>query len=357
MSDVPRLGSGLPSTLGNVAAVGIATVDLSPFATGADHTSTEALRQAAVIDETCRELGFLLAVGHGIAESVKADLLAAMHAFFALPTAEKERISIALSSCHRGYVGMGSEALEGALAEGGSLDVPRAGDLKETIDSGVHHGPDHPEVIAGTPLHGPNQLPDIPGFIDAWSAYFAAAEEASLRAHRGIAVALGLESTFFEDLGARYGDPFMYHLRMLHYPPTSRVTPAPGQPGCGTHTDYGSVTILTDDGVGGLQVQTRSGEWIDIAVPAGHAVVNLGDLMAIWTNDRYVSNPHRVVNPVDVDRYSIPFFVEPGFHTRIECIPTCFSADAPPRHEPMVTGPYLLSRFDGTHSYRNALLS
>jgi len=355
VGEVRQRVTALPGT--TVSDVTIPTVDLSPFATGADHGSKEALEQAALVDATCRELGFLLAVGHGISPDTKRAMLDAMQRFFALPAAEKERISIAGSDCHRGYVGLGTEALEGALAEGGTLDVPRTGDLKETIDSGIEHGPDHPEVLAGTPLHGPNQLPDLPGFRKAWSAYFAEATEASLRAHRALAVGLGLASTWFEDLGSRYGDPFMYHLRMLHYPPTDRVTPAPGQPGCGTHTDYGSVTVLTDDGIGGLQVQTREGDWIDIGIPEGHAVVNLGDLMAIWTNDRYVSNPHRVVSPPNTDRYSIPFFVEPGFHTRIECIPTCFSESDPPRHEPMVTGPYLLSRFDGTHSYRNALLT
>jgi len=336
----------------------IVTVDLSPFATGADHTSVEAREQAAIIDNTCREVGFLLTVGHGIAPEVTANLLARMAEFFALPVEVKEQISIAGSTCHRGYVGIAAEALDGALAGANDLDVVRPGDLKETIDSGVHHGPDHPEVLAGTPLHGPNQLPDLPGFAEAWSAYFDAAIEASLRAHRGVAIALGLPADHFERVGSVGGrDPFMYHLRMLHYPPTSVVTPAPGQPGCGTHTDYGSVTVLCDDGVGGLQVMMRDGTWVDIVVPAGHAVVNLGDLMAIWTNDRYVSNPHRVVNPVDVDRYSIPFFVEPGFHTRIECLPTCSSADDPPRHDPLITGDYLLSRFDGTHAYRNELLA
>ncbi|MGA0732581.1 MAG: isopenicillin N synthase family dioxygenase, partial [Ilumatobacteraceae bacterium] len=264
----------------NAESSTLPTVDLSPFATGADHGSPDALEQARIIDETCRELGFLLAVGHGIESSTKAELLDAMREFFALPTEEKERISIAGSDCHRGYVGIGAEALEGAVAGSDDLSQPRPGDLKETIDSGVDHGPDHPEVIAGTPLHGPNRLPDLPGFREAWQAYFDEAEEASLRAHRGLAVALGLDSTWFEDLG--HG--FMYHLRMLHYPPASRVAPAPGQPGCGTHTDYGSVTVLTDDGIGGLQVQTRDGHWIDVVVPDGSAVVNLGDLMAIWTN-------------------------------------------------------------------------
>ena len=339
-----------------VVPVTLPVVDLAPFATGEDHLSEAARTQAGIIDATCQELGFLLAVGHGISDETKHALLDAMREFFAQPQDVKDAISIANSSCHRGYVGIGTEALEGALADEDHFDVPRLGDLKETIDSGIEHGADHPEVIAGTPLHGPNQLPESPQFRAAWQRYFNEAIEASLRAHRGLAVALGLSSTWFEDLPDGDHDAFMYHLRMLHYPPTSRVAPAPGQPGCGSHTDYGSVTILTDDGHGGLQVKTRVGEWIDISVPDGHAVVNLGDLMAIWSNDRYVSNPHRVVSPPNVDRYSIPFFVEPGFHTRVECLPTCQDDSHPALHEPLTAGPYLLSRFDGTHTYRNALL-
>jgi len=97
----------------NAESSTLSTVDLSPFATGADHGSPDALEQARTIDETCRELGFLLAVGHGIESSTKAELLDAMREFFALPTEEKERISIAGSDCHRGYVGIGAEALEG----------------------------------------------------------------------------------------------------------------------------------------------------------------------------------------------------------------------------------------------------
>ena len=327
-------------------------VDISPFATGADFESPSARRSAEFIDETCRRLGFLLVTGHGVHDSTKGRFLDAMREFFALPVDEKERIAIGNSAHHRGYVGMEAESLEGALGDGGDISGYRAGDLKETIDSGIEHGLDHPEVRAGTPLHGPNQLPDLPGFREAWQRYFDEITEASLRMQRGLALALGLAPGFFEELGGET----MLHLRMLHYPPSDRVTPAPGQLGCGTHTDYGTITLLADDGVGGLQVRDRSGEWINVVVPDGHLVVNLGDLMAIWTNDRYVSNPHRVVNPVGRDRYSIPLFVTPPFHARIECLPTCQSADDPPHHEPMVSGPYLLSRFDGTHSYRNPIL-
>jgi isopenicillin N synthase-like dioxygenase len=153
------------------------------------------------------------------------------------------------------------------------------------------------------------------------------------------------------------GGETMYHLRLIHYPPRRTLTPAEGQLGCGVHTDYGTVTVLADDGVGGLQVMRRDGTWIDVAVPTEALVVNLGDLMAVWTNDRWVSNPHRVVNPPEVDRYSMPLFVTPPFNATISCLPTCLADGETPRYGPQQAGLYLMSRFDATHSYRNPLLA
>ena len=147
-------------------------------------------------------------------------------------------------------------------------------------------------------------------------------DEATLRMQRGLAMALGLAPEFFEGNDTCPGET-MLHLRLVHYPPIHRLTPAEGQLGCGAHTDYGSLTVLADDGVGGLQVRQRNGAWTDVVIPDGQLVVNLGDLMAIWTNDRWVSNPHRVVNPPGVDRYSAVLFVTPPFNLRIETLPTC----------------------------------
>jgi isopenicillin N synthase-like dioxygenase len=328
-------------------------IDLEPFATGAPLPSPAADGVAATIDAALRDVGFLLVTGHGVDRGVKDALFAQMRTFFALPRAAKDAIAIGNSPCHRGYVGFGTETLQGALGgEEDAMGAMLSGDLKETLDTGTEHGPDHPEVLAGTPLHGPNQFPALPEFVDAWSAYRAAAAEAALRMQRGLAMGLGLAPEFFAD---QPGET-MLHLRLVHYPPLDRVTPEPGQLGCGSHTDYGTLTVLADDGVGGLQVRQRSGEWTDVAIPADHLVVNLGDLMAIWTNDRWVSNPHRVVNPPGVDRYSAVLFVTPPFHLRIETLPTCLDADCASRHAPLIAGRYLLSRFDGTHAYRNPLL-
>jgi isopenicillin N synthase-like dioxygenase len=289
-----------------------------------------------------------------VSDEVRADYFDAMRAFFALPIEAKEAIAIGRSEFHRGYVGFGAEALDGALGnDDDAIGTAAAGDLKETLDTGNEYPLDHPLVVAGTPLQGPNQWPDLPGFRAAYDAYRAAAIEAARRMQRAMALALGLAPGFFED---QVGDT-MFHLRLIHYPPQSRVTPAPGQFGCGAHTDYGTLTVLSDDGVGGLQVRQRSGEWVDVVVPSGQLVVNIGDLMAIWTNDRWVSNPHRVVNPVGVDRYSSPLFVTPPFDLVIETLPTCLDENGTSRHEPQVSGPYLLSRFDGTHAYRNDLLA
>jgi isopenicillin N synthase-like dioxygenase len=305
------------------------------------------------LDAALQDVGFVTVRDHGIPEDVRDRYFDAIRTFFALPLSDKEAIAIGNSPCHRGYVGVGTEALDGALGNiDDAIGTAAAGDLKETLDTGIDHGPDHPEVLAGTPLHGPNQWPDLAGFREAVEAYRAAVVAVSERMHGVMAVGLGLPPRYFAE---QPGD-MMYHLRLIHYPPQNRMTPAPGQWGCGAHTDYGTLTVLADDGVGGLQVQMRSGEWVDVVVPVGELVVNIGDLMAIWTNDRWVSNPHRVVNPPGVDRYSSPLFVEPSFHLRIETLPTCLAADGSTRHEPVVAGPYLLSRFDGTHAYRNPLL-
>lgn len=327
----------------------IPTIDLSPFADGADLPSGPASAAAAEIDAALRQVGFVTVTGHGVEAGVKARYFDAMRSFFSLPNDEKEAIAIGRSDHHRGYVGFEAESLDGALGNGeDAIGTATAGDLKETLDTGTDYPLDHPLVVAGTPLHGPNQLPDLPGFRETYDDYRRAAIEAALRVQRAMAMALGLPPTFFED---QPGDT-MFHLRLIHYPPQSRMTPAPGQYGCGAHTDYGTVTVLADDGVGGLQVRQRSGEWVDVVVPDGHLVVNIGDLMAIWTNDRWVSNPHRVVNPAGVDRYSSALFVTPPFHLRIEALPTCLDPEGRSRHQPLVAGPYLLSRFDGTHAYR-----
>jgi isopenicillin N synthase-like dioxygenase len=319
-------------------------IDVSSFATGAETGPRD--RVADLIDATCRDTGFFLITGHGIDPAAKAAMLAKAAEFFAMPPHAKQDIAIGKSSAHRGYVGIATETLDHSV----TLD----GDLKETLDTGGEHGPDHPEVRAHVPLFGPNQLPDLPGFRETLETYRAQAIEAAERVQRAMARALGMPDDYIVALP---GGETIYNLRLIHYPPQHTLTPTEGQLGCGAHTDYGTVTVLADDGVGGLQVMKRDGTWINVEVPADALVVNLGDLMAVWTNDRWVSNPHRVINPPDTDRYSMPLFVTPPFHAMISCLPTCLADGETPRYPSQEAGPYLLSRFDATHSYRNPLLA
>lgn len=337
-----------------VAHGAIPVIDLEPFATGADAQSPQARDTAARLDVVLRDVGFLTVVGHGVSTEVRRAFFDMIRRFFDQPEAKKQEIAISNSPYHRGYGGFAAETLEGAIGaqDEDTVGTFLAGDMKETLDFAVDHPLDHPEVVAGTPLHGPNQYPDIPGFREVWETYRAAVTEAAVRMQRALAVALGLDAEFFI---SQPGET-MYHLRMIHYPPMDRLTPEPGQMGCGAHTDYGTLTVLADDGIGGLQVRQRNGEWTDVAVPDGHLVVNLGDLMAIWTNGRWVSNPHRVVNPPNQDRYSSPLFVTPPYHLRIEALESCLANGEQPTHEPLVSGEYLVGRFDGTHSYRNEML-
>lgn len=317
-------------------------IDISAFARK-DPPTAAASASAAELDRALRDTGFVFITGHGIRSETKAAMLTELRRFFALPVADKQAISVANSACFRGYSAVASEVLDDA--------APTLGDLKEMLDSGLDFGPDHPEVRAGTPLYGPTQLPDLPGFRAAHDQYLGEAIVAAERMQRALAHALGLPGEFFLDLG----EP-MYHLRFNHYPVPDAALRAGGRYGCSAHSDYPLLTLLTDDGVPGLQVMLRSGEWIDVVVPDGLVLVNLGDLAAIWTNDRYVSNPHRVVSMSTEQRCSIPLFVTPPFRARVECLPTCLAPGEAPKYEPRLAGPYLLSRFATNYGYRNMLL-
>ncbi|NMD96316.1 isopenicillin N synthase family oxygenase [Rhodococcus sp. BL-253-APC-6A1W] len=306
-------------------------IDLRPLRDGSDpHTVVRAL------DAACTDLGFFVVTGHGLEPGLRAETMEQAHRFFSLPFEEKMEISIAKSPCHSGYVPPKAETLDEAIGA----------DAKEALDITYDRGPDHPEVVAGTPLHGPAQWPAalMPEFKSVADEYAHACLEINTHLMRGLALALGLTCEAFEPM---FTDPIA-SLRMLHYAPAG---PGEVAPGAGAHTDYGSLTLLAQDDVGGLQVAARGGGWIDVATPPDALIVNLGDMIARWTNHRYVSTLHRVLNPVGKDRYSLPYFVAPDFHAVIEAIPTCVEQGAEPIYPPITVGEYMLSRFDATHDY------
>ena len=309
-------------------------IDIAPLY-AADASAWPTVAEA--IHRACRDWGFFYIVGHPIgAERIDALLGAAKH-FFALPAEEKLRIDITQTAHHRGYGAIATE----------QLDPSKPSDLKETFDMGFHMPADHPEVLTGKPLRGPNRHPEMPGWEVLMEQHYADMQDLAKTLLRAMAMALDIEHDFFD---ARFHEPISV-LRMIHYPPRHTATSAEQQ-GAGAHTDYGCITLLYQDDAGGLQVRARDGEWIDAPPIAGSFVVNIGDMMARWSNDRYTSTPHRVISPLGVDRYSMPFFAEPHPDTLIDCLPNCSSADDPAKYSPVTSAEYLLSRFADTYAYR-----
>ena len=130
------------------------------------------------------------------------------------------------------------------------------------------------------------------------------------------------------------------------------IVPEADQFGAAPHTDWGCMTVLWQDAVGGLQVKNRAGAWIDAPYIDGTFVINIGDMLARWSNDLFVSTPHRVVNASGRERYSIPMFYDPDFDTVVECLPNCSSAANPPKYPRTIAGEYITAKYDDAYAYR-----
>ncbi len=290
------------------------------------------------LDEACRGIGFFAVTGHDVQPWLADGVLDAARQFFAQPIEAKRRIAIEQSDHHRGYAGIEGELLQPGLKA----------DLKETLDFGVERSPDDPEL---SPLEGPNQWPDLTGFRHTVERYQAAVLQAAQRVLRLVAAALALDADFFD---TRLRRPLV-GTRLIRYPGVesgSADQATPDQLGCGAHSDYGCITLLHTDGTPGLQLRAVNGEWHDVIAPPGSFIVNLGDMLARWTNDRYRATVHRVQSPVGCARYSVPTFVNPSYDTAVECLPSCLAAGERPKYPPTTSGAYLASRFDETFTYR-----
>jgi isopenicillin N synthase-like dioxygenase len=165
-----------------------------------------------------------------------------------------------------------------------------------------------------------------------------------------MAIALKQPDDFF----TQYFDDHISVLRLLHYPPRpSDIKVDANAKVAGAHTDYGCITLLAQDNVGGLEVCNAQYEWVAAPPIKDSIVVNIGDLMQRWTNDQYRSTAHRVANPPsNTHRYSMPFFVEPRFDTEVSCIASCLKEGEKPKYEMITSGDWIMSRFDATYAYR-----
>jgi isopenicillin N synthase-like dioxygenase len=300
------------------------------------------LTAAHDIDKACREIGFFAIRGHGVPDSLVDGLRRRAHEFFALPLPEKLKARHPVAGTNRGYHPVGGEALATANDD---IAPP---DLKEFFHVG-------PVDVTGTAYYTaptgrrhfePNLWPAAPaGFEEAARSYYRTMSRLVTSLMRLAALALDVDEAFFDDKVDR-----SIGTMRLNYYPAQAVAPRPGQLRAGAHTDYGGFTVLSGEDVpGGLQIRTRDGRWIDVPTSPTTFVVNIGDLLMRWTNDRWLSNMHRVVNPPAADgpraaRLSIAFFNHPNYDTLIECLPS----QGPARHAPVLAGEYRDLKYEKT---------
>lgn len=280
----------------------IPIVDISPLLGNQKPAAAQA--EEAVVAEiasVCQDCGFFYIAGHGVDVSLQMKLEELAKLFFAQPVAKKREIAMRQGGrAWRGYFAVGDELTSGKP------------DQKEGIYFGVEHADDHPRVKDRTPLHGKNLFPNIPGFRDTVLEYIRQLEQVGFAVMEGLSLSLGLPRRAFRD---KYLFEPTILFRIFHYPPLPTEN-AEQSWSVGEHTDYGLLTLLRQDLVGGLQIK-RDGNWIDAEPIENTFVCNLGDMLERLTGGHYRSTPHRVLNRSRASRYSFPLFFDPAWDAQM----------------------------------------
>lgn len=308
----------------------VPVLDLSSWLNGGSPDSL-----IAELKEACLKTGFLYVKGHGVPQQVIDDVFDATRRYFDLP--QEMRLADKIDErFRRGFMPYGINQHAGFKP-----------DLKESYEFGMDLPLDDPDVVAGLPLHGPNRWPmQAPWLQPAAESYFAHTLRLGKDLLRLFALALEQPEDFF----LQWCTKPMVQSRLFHYPEQQAVDAK--ELGVAPHTDYGMVTILTQDPIGGLELCKRDGEWISAPFIEGTFVINLGDMFKVWTNDQFASTLHRVVNRTGKERYSIPTFFNLDYDAPVACLPNFQSADNPPRHAPIKSGDYLVKRFREVQKYK-----
>ncbi len=310
----------------------IPVIDVNPLRAG---TLEDAHSVALEIRRAAEEIGFFYIRNHGVPESVIKQSYSAAKDFFNLPKVVKNNVKI--NSNHHGYLCFGEAMMEHAESV----------DLKESFVWGLDLPDEHPSVTKENPFLGRNQWPaEIPEFKQSVYPFFEAGLQCGIDMMRAFALGMGLP----EDSFLKTTDEPIARSSIIHYPPQSEDL-GEEQFGVAPHTDYGCLTLLWQDQVGGLEVQNREGEWVTAHPIENTLVVNVGDLLMRWTNEGFISTPHRVVNRKGQERYSMVIAWDPNFDTIVDPSVVCQNG-ALPLYPPLSCGDYVLSRFDSSFSYR-----
>ena len=307
-----------------MAATGVPVIDFAPFLAGGPGK----LAVAQQIRDACEGTGFFYLAGHGIPQQAIDAAFAASRQFFALPLADRMKVRLQVGP-NRGYQPLGSRIY---------ADKADAPDLNESFKYQHELPADDSDVVDGNRVHARNVWPDdLPGWRATLLGYYDQMERVTDALLRAFALALALPEDWF--LGF-YRKP-LTQINMIHYPPHPPQTPG-RQFGLRPHADTTAFTILAQGDVGGLQVE-HGEDWIDVPPIPGTFVINIGDMMARWTNDRFASTPHRVINRSGRERFSIAFFAIPDFDAVVSCLPGCVASGQEPKYPPLHVGRFMLN--------------
>ena len=280
---------------------------------------------AGAIRRACERVGFFYLAGHGVPQPLVDNAFAASREFHALPLESKAALKI--NENNIGYL-----AVNESMQRHSTVHRATRPNFNESFFMSHDRGADHPDVVAGLPLRGRNQWPaGHAGMRSAMVTYFKTMEALGERLLPLLARAAEMPAEHF---GQFFRNEAHINLRFLHYPP--QESDDPEQFGQGPHTDNSFITMLAREDVPGLAVRLPSGEWLAPPVIPGTFLVNLGNIMKRWSNDRFLSTPHGVLNDSGTERYSIAYFHSPNPDSVIECLPSCVGADTPARYPPAV---------------------
>ena len=306
----------------------IPVIDIAGLRDGTDPVAV-----AKALHAASRDIGFIYIKGHGIAEEAIEVARACALRFFRSTEADKAVVKV--SPSHRGWLGRG----------GAKMQDDAKADLKESFIWGYEN--DSAVAPDDHPLRGPNRWPEfVPEMQRISMAYFDSAHEVAHHLMRGFALGLGLDDNFFLRTAARPLSRASY----VYYPAQPEAF-GEDQFGVGPHTDFGVLTILCQDGLGGLQIEDLNGDWVQAPPIEGSLVVNVGDLLSRWTGGAYRSTPHRVINSSGRERLSLVLAFDPDPATMIDAREVQgaghVSAEAA-----VSCGDYLIWRFKKAFSYR-----
>jgi isopenicillin N synthase-like dioxygenase len=319
----------------------LASIDLQPFIAG-DNEGHRAVPLA--IARAAEEVGFFKIRGHGLSQALIDGAFATAGTFFAQPQAIKDLSRPGSSASPRGYHALMTKNLAKTLGH----DNPP--DLREQFYIGplVSRASEFAHIPGAGELYAENIWPPVPlSYREVFSAYYLALEKLGGTLMRIFALALGVDERFFDDKIDRH-----FSTLPANFYPEPIEDPLPNQTRAGEHTDFGSLTILAiSEGSGGLEVKRKDGSWLEARCERGEFIVNIGDMMQRWTNDRWTSNLHRVVNPPQhrrqgSQRMSMGYFLHPNYDAEIACLPTCTGPGWPPRYAPVRAGDMMRQKLE-----------